>query len=229
MTDLTPEHTFRPHGSDSYSEVIAAYKYVDSVLLTADAQSFADKYAWYGWALREAFLAGCSHAAALAQPEPVAPPMPVPGDAEGLAEVFWNRYDQPEPVAPTHNEIDEQTATLIPWLLEGAIQAADSDQPYAAGKLTLAAQLLGELCPTIQPEPVAVSERLPVPVSERLPGPEDCDERRRCWWYLQRNVVDDPGLPNWTLDTYRANPRHWLQTHWLPYWVLPVPNRAGDQ
>jgi hypothetical protein len=28
----------------------------------------------------------------------VAPPMPVPGDAEGLAEVFWGRYDQPEPV-----------------------------------------------------------------------------------------------------------------------------------
>ena len=73
MTDLTPEHTSRPRNSDSYSEVIAAYKYVDSVLLTADAQSFAGKYAWHGWALREAFLAGCSHAAALSQPEPVAP------------------------------------------------------------------------------------------------------------------------------------------------------------
>jgi hypothetical protein len=38
---------------------------------------------------------------ALAQPEPEGPPMPVPGDAEGLAEVFWGRYDQPEP------EVDE--------------------------------------------------------------------------------------------------------------------------
>jgi hypothetical protein len=37
-------------------------------------------------------------ASALAQPEPEGPPMPVPGDAEGLAEVFWGRYDQPEPV-----------------------------------------------------------------------------------------------------------------------------------
>ncbi len=36
--------------------------------------------------------------AALAQPEPGVPPMPVPGDAEGLAEVFWGRYDQPKPV-----------------------------------------------------------------------------------------------------------------------------------
>jgi hypothetical protein len=35
---------------------------------------------------------------ALGQPEPEGPPMPVPGDAEGLAEVFWGRYDQPEPV-----------------------------------------------------------------------------------------------------------------------------------
>ena len=45
--------------------------------------------------------------AALAQPEPVAPPMPMPGDAEGLAEVFWNRYDQPEPVAPTESDVTE--------------------------------------------------------------------------------------------------------------------------
>ena len=37
--------------------------------------------------------------------EPAWPPMPVPGDAEGLAEVFWGRYDQPEPVAPTDEEI----------------------------------------------------------------------------------------------------------------------------
>jgi hypothetical protein len=67
----------------------------------------------------------------------------------------------------------------------------------------------------------------PVPVAERMPGPEDCDKQGRCWWYLQRNVVDDPGLPNWTLDTYRANPRHWLQTHWLPAHALPVPQREA--
>ena len=54
---------------------------------------------------------------------------------------------QPEPEGPTDDEVDEQTATLIPWLLEKAIQAADSNQPYAAGKLTLAAQLLGERRP----------------------------------------------------------------------------------
>ena len=54
--------------------------------------------------------------AALAQPEPARQPMPVPGDAEGLAEVFWGRYDQPEPVAPTDEEIEEwaDAATEVP-------------------------------------------------------------------------------------------------------------------
>lgn len=67
--ELTPEHIKR--GSDHNSidvdnfyihpEVTAAYKYVDSVL---DTSSFKDEYLWHGWAIREAFLAGCSHNAA---------------------------------------------------------------------------------------------------------------------------------------------------------------------
>jgi hypothetical protein len=45
--------------------------------------------------------------AALAE-QPVGPSIePVPGDAEGLAEVFWNRYDQPEPVGPTESDVTE--------------------------------------------------------------------------------------------------------------------------
>ena len=63
MSKLTPEHNSRHPDSDSYSEVTAAYKYVDSVLSTADAQSPVNGRAWHGWALREAFLAGCTHAA----------------------------------------------------------------------------------------------------------------------------------------------------------------------
>jgi hypothetical protein len=84
-------------------------------------------------------------------------------DAAQQPLLFTAALAQPEPAEMTDEEIDEQTATLIPWLLEEAIQAADSDQPYAAGKLTLAAQLLGELRPTIQPEPVA-----PTPTDEEL-------------------------------------------------------------
>jgi len=60
-TDLTPEHSARPSGSAGYSEVRAAYSYVDSVLHHADADSPIGGYAWHGWSLREAFLAGCSH------------------------------------------------------------------------------------------------------------------------------------------------------------------------
>jgi len=62
MNDLTPEHTKRHPDSDFYSEVIAAYCYVDSVVSHADAISPVGGHAWHGWALREAFLAGCSHA-----------------------------------------------------------------------------------------------------------------------------------------------------------------------
>lgn len=58
--DLTPEHTSR-HISDELQEVRAAYNYVDSVVDTADALSSVGGCAWHGWALREAFLAGCSH------------------------------------------------------------------------------------------------------------------------------------------------------------------------
>ena len=76
--DLTPEHTARKQGDDKdlHPEVIAAYRYVESVLDFADVPSSKIRGPlWFGWALREAFLAGCSHAApaALAHPEPEGP------------------------------------------------------------------------------------------------------------------------------------------------------------
>ena len=70
--NIIPEHSARDMKNDLHPEVKAAYAYVDRVLHTADIQAGLSP-AWYGWAIREAFLAGCSHAAALAQPEPVAP------------------------------------------------------------------------------------------------------------------------------------------------------------
>lgn len=54
--DITPEHDKR---NNEGSEVSAAYDYVESVLDTSD---FIDSPAWHGWAIREAFLAGASHA-----------------------------------------------------------------------------------------------------------------------------------------------------------------------
>jgi hypothetical protein len=66
---------------------------------------------------------------------------------------------EPEPEGLTNADgIDEEAATVIPWLLEEAVHAADADQSYAAGKLTLAAQLLGERRPAIEPEPGEVAE-----------------------------------------------------------------------
>lgn len=60
--DLTPEHTKRgsiDHATvgEIHPDINAAYDYVDSVAHTADVTTPS---MWYGWALREAFLAGIS-------------------------------------------------------------------------------------------------------------------------------------------------------------------------
>ena len=68
MTDITPEHSKRDPDGDLYHEVTAAYRYVEAAVPTADAVSPIGGYAWHGWALREAFLAGCSYAAAQGLP-----------------------------------------------------------------------------------------------------------------------------------------------------------------
>jgi hypothetical protein len=68
--DITPEHTARIMDNDLHPEVRASYAYVDWVSHTADIQAAPGIPAWHGWAIREAFLAGCSHAAAESQPEP---------------------------------------------------------------------------------------------------------------------------------------------------------------
>jgi len=59
--DLTPEHTKRrtPDDAPLHSDIVSAGDYVDYVVHTSD---FKNAYAWHGWALREAFLAGVSHA-----------------------------------------------------------------------------------------------------------------------------------------------------------------------
>jgi len=64
----------------------------------------------------------------------------------------------------------------------------------------------------------------PVPVSGRLPGPEDCDDQGRCWmcgkvdgdWRLIS--IDNPGVPQ----------LKYAFSHWLPHWVLPVPQQELD-
>jgi len=64
--DLTPEHTKRgseDHGSNNdgqlNQEIEAAFDYVNSV---SDTSDYKPDFAWHGWAIREAFLAGISYA-----------------------------------------------------------------------------------------------------------------------------------------------------------------------
>jgi len=84
--DFTPEHTSRRVADNLHPEVKAAYAYVDSVLHAADAHSPFGGYAWHGWAIREAFLAGCSHAA-LATPPPEPPTI---GSVEDAAKAIYS-------------------------------------------------------------------------------------------------------------------------------------------
>ena len=65
MNSITPEHDKRDHyrqeTGSNHPDISASYRYVDSVVDTADYKE--PFLAWHGWALREAFLAGCSYAA----------------------------------------------------------------------------------------------------------------------------------------------------------------------
>jgi hypothetical protein len=95
-TDLTPEHAARNQGDDKglHPEVLAAYRYVERVLDSADVPSSKlGGPLWFGWALREAFLAGCSHSAraALSQPEPVGP------TDEELKAAYWEAFVEAAP------------------------------------------------------------------------------------------------------------------------------------
>jgi hypothetical protein len=98
-TDLTPEHTARRQGDNEelHPEVRAAYRYVESVLDSADIPSGKlGGPLWFGWALREAFLAGCSRAhIALAQPEPEERPIWTEGVCGDGAAILKDGVMQP--------------------------------------------------------------------------------------------------------------------------------------
>ena len=56
----------------------------------------------------------------------------------------------------------------------------------------------------------------PVPVSERWPEFSDCDLFERVWAF-------NPVLDHWKVTKINQ----FIHTHWLPYWVLPVPGVEG--
>lgn len=67
--NLTPEHDKRAVTPDEkmHPEVIASYDYVRKVVPTA-CGTYDMGWCWHGWSMREAFLAGCSHASAASAP-----------------------------------------------------------------------------------------------------------------------------------------------------------------
>jgi hypothetical protein len=64
----------------------------------------------------------------------------------------------------------------------------------------------------------------PVPVSERLPGPEDCDEKGRCWYFFMDSVVGGCG---WQMFNEEENELLAPSHFWLPHRALPVPGVEG--
>jgi hypothetical protein len=67
--------------------------------------------------------------------------------AGGVRRWLLEEADRAEAAAlmqPATEPPTDEVATLIPWLLEAAVHAADEGEGYAAGKFTLAAQLLSK-------------------------------------------------------------------------------------
>ena len=159
--------------------------------------------------------------AALAQPEPQGVIMPVPGDAEGLAEVFWGRYDQPEPQGPS-DEVWEALKERL-WHqyetrgYQGERFIYDSDFYTALDVVRQELASWGR--PAIEP----------VAVTERLPGPEDCDAEGRCWWFnpgLRASSNPHIALSSWRLTHMLASKP--MGTYWLPHHALPVPQQEVE-
>jgi hypothetical protein len=92
---------------------------------------------------------------ALPVPGAEVPPMPVPGDAEGLAEVFWGRYAQPEP---------QGLPPRVGHILRLAEIIREVDGSHDKGAAALAEAILSHpgsrWSPTIEPEGVGDEELL---------------------------------------------------------------------
>ena len=118
--------------------------------------------------------------------------------------------NQPEPVAPTDEEIEEW-ADACP---EAPLEEMDPEvhgwrRCFTAKEFseTIRAALDRWGRPTPQP----------VVVSERLPSAADCDAEGNCWWF-------DPHADGaWYVDTFQSNYTHWLSTN-----ALPTPEATND-
>jgi hypothetical protein len=123
---------------------------------------------------------------------------------------------QPEPAAPTDEEIEE-------WADAASEAPLEEMDPEIYG---------WRRCFTKEQFGASIREALacwgtpaiqPVPVSERLPGPEDCDSEGRCWMFdpcdrgrwCYREALPSDGDPE-------------PFTHRLPHHALPMPAPANN-
>lgn len=164
--------------------------------------------------------------AALAQPKPVVLTRPdcfnfamdfLGGTEEVEVRNYIERLEsaasaaQPEPAAPTDEEIEE-------WADAASEAPLEEMDPEIYGwrrcftKEEFGASIRAALTrwgtPAIQP----------VPASERLPGPENKTTDDECWFW-------DPISGCWFL--LPGSPLNDHYTHWLPHWALPVPGVEG--
>jgi hypothetical protein len=128
-----------------------------------------------------------------------------------------SQVSQPEPFAPTDEEIEQwaDAATEVP-LEEMDPEVHGWRRCFTAKEFseTIRAALARWGTPAIQP----------VPVSERLPGPEDCDAKGRCWvgYAVPKDDLETEYNPSWELCKF-----HPPDEVWLPHWALPVPAGEG--
>jgi hypothetical protein len=67
----------------------------------------------------------------------------------------------------------------------------------------------------------------PIPLSERKPEPEDLDEFGRCWWGEGAPLDEPDAMCFWSLSTSEA--ADGSDTHFAPWWALPIPPPVGPQ
>jgi hypothetical protein len=126
------------------------------------------------------------------------------------------KLPQPEPVAPTDEDINDWHSQCADLTRRGAADhywAFELQGDELAGIVRAALVRWGT--PAIQP----------VPVSERLPGDDECRSNPRtgtghwCWGFIQHDPYSFAGR-------WRMMKSEWLTDEadfWLPHWALPVP------
>ena len=126
--------------------------------------------------------------------------MTAPAEKDTLIQRARAALAQPEPVAPT----DEELIEPIMWMIDERVYDTDGKGEIAESLRELIARWG---TPTAQP----------VPVSERWPQFSDCNPFEEVWAF-------NPVLAYWKLTRINRS----IHTHWLPHWALPVPTPANN-